>query len=190
MLGTLSDDRLAIEEIHRFPNVPVHLPSGLYWNTFGIFNEICNGLCLAQQTGERIDGVAVDSWGIDFGLLDRNGALLDHPRHYRDERTQGVPEQIFAIVPRSEIFRETGVQVMEMNSLYQLYSIHKNSPWILEHASKLLFIPDLMTYFLSRTQCSERTIASTSQFYDPITGLFAGRILEQLGSLRASCRIL
>jgi len=181
MLGTLDNRRFEIEEIHRFVNIPVHLPTGLHWDTLGIFSQICTGLRMTRQTGGSIDGVAIDSWGVDFGLLDKNGALLEHPRHYRDERTQGVPEQVFEIVPRSEVFRQTGVQVMELNSLYQLYSIHKRSPWVLEHASKLLFIPDLMTYFLSGAQYSERSIASTSQFYDPSKGSFADEILRELG---------
>jgi rhamnulokinase len=128
-----------------------------------------------------LDGIAVDTWGVDFGLIGDNGELLQNPRHYRDPRTNGVPEQVFAKVPRSEIFRQTGLQFMAINSLYQLYSIQVDSPEVLPLTSKLLFIPDLFNYFLTGTFAAERTIASTSQFYDPVKKCFATDLLRQLG---------
>jgi rhamnulokinase len=181
MLAALADHKLQLEELHRFANIPVSLPTGLYWDTLRIFHEICEGLKLAARRVDRLDGIAVDTWGVDFGLLGPEGALIDNPRHYRDARTQGLPEKLFEVLPREEVFRETGIQVMELNSLYQLYAIQMESPWLLEAAHRLLFMPDLFNYFLTGVECSEVTIASTSQFYNPVTKAFATDMLRKLG---------
>lgn len=181
MLAAFTNGKLQLEELHRFANAPVSLPTGLYWSTLRIFHEICEGLKQAGRKVERLDGIAVDTWGVDFGLLGPEGALIDNPRHYRDPRTRGVPEKLFEVVPREEVFRETGIQVMEINSLYQLYAIQRESPWLLEAAHRLLFMPDLFTYFLTGVECSETTIASTSQFYNPVTNAFTTDMLRRLG---------
>jgi len=181
ILAELSDRRLRLQELHRFPNVPVQLPSGLYWNTFGLLHEITEGLRAASRAADRLDGVAIDTWGVDFGLLGPDGSLIDNPRHYRDPRTAGLPEQMFQVLPRAEIFARTGIQFMELNSLYQLYSVQRRSPWLPAHAKALLFMPDLFNYFLTGVIASERTIASTSQFYDPTRRCFAAELLQKLG---------
>jgi len=181
ILAELSDNLLRLQELHRFPNVPVQLPSGLYWNTFGLLHEITEGLRAASRAAGKLDGVAIDTWGVDFGLLGPDGALIDNPRHYRDSRTAGLPEQMFEVLPRAEIFVRTGIQFMELNSLYQLYAVHRQSPWLLARAKALLFMPDLFNYFLSGVMASERTIASTSQFYDPTHQRFAVELLQKLG---------
>ena len=181
MLADLSGHLLKLQEVHRFPNVPVNLPTGLYWNTMELLQEILEGLRAAGRLTARLESVAVDTWGVDFGLLGADGALIDNPRHYRDPRTAGLPQEMFATVPRAEIFAATGVQFMELNSLYQLWAVHRQSPWLLRNAKALLFMPDLFNYFLCGTMASERTIASTSQFYDPARGRFATELLEKLG---------
>jgi rhamnulokinase len=181
ILASLTDHKLELEELHRFQNIPVNLPTGLYWDTLRIFHEICEGLKQAGRRVDRLDGIAVDTWGVDFGLLGPEGALIDNPRHYRDSRTQGLPEKLFEVVPREEVFRQTGIQVMELNSLYQLYAIQLESPWLLETAHRLLFMPDLFNYFLTGVECSERTIASTSQFYNPVEQSFTTDMLRRLG---------
>ena len=181
MLASLADRKLELHELHRFANTPVSLPTGLYWDTLKIFQEVCEGLRLGACHADQLDGIAVDAWGVDFGLLGPEGALIDNPRHYRDSRTHGVPEQVFEVIPRSEVFRETGIQVMEINTLYQLYAVHLRSPWLLQAAHRLLFMPDLLNYFLTGVECSERTIASTSQFYNPVTKTFATDMLRRLG---------
>ena len=181
ILAGLSDHSLQLRELHRFPNVPVHLPTGLYWNTLGLFHEITQGLRAAAGAVDRLDGVAIDTWGVDFGLVGAEGALIDNPRHYRDTRTVGLPEAMFQVVPREEIFRHTGIQFMELNSLYQLYAVHRQAPWLLERAKALLFMPDLMNYFLTGVMRAERTIASTSQFYNPAEQRFAVELIEKLG---------
>ena len=181
MLATLSDHLLELQELHRFANVPVRLPTGLYWNTFGLFQEIKQGLRAAARSTESLDGAAIDTWGVDFGLVGADGALIDNPRHYRDARTAGMMEQTFAVVPRAEIFERTGIQFMELNSLYQLYATHRQAPWVLEAARRLLFMPDLFNYFLTGEMRAERTISSTSQFYDPAGKQFATDLLRKLG---------
>lgn len=181
MLAQLAGGRLELNELHRFANTPVQLPNGLYWDTLRLFHEICEGIRIASKTAGELNGIAVDTWGVDFALLGERGELLDNPRHYRDPRTAGVPSQVFETVPRSEIFRQTGIQFMEINSLYQLRAMRRDSPKLLHAASKLLFMPDLFNYFLTGVCTSERTIASTSQFYDPVGRCFATDMLRKLG---------
>jgi rhamnulokinase len=181
ILAQLTDHRLELAELNRFPNTPVRLPTGLYWDTLRLFNHACDSIRAAARAVDRLDGIAVDAWGVDFGLVGSSGSLIGNPRHYRDECTRGVQQDVLSKVPREEIFRQTGVQFMDINSLYQLYALQRDSPELIECASKLLFIPDLFNYFLTGTFASERTIASTSQFYDPVNRRFATDMLRALG---------
>jgi rhamnulokinase len=181
MLAHLAEHRVELTEVHRFANVPVRLPSGLYWDTLRLFHEVCEGVRAAAAQTEDLDGIGVDTWGVDFGLVDGNGSLLENPRHYRDARTKGVPKQVFAAVPREDIFRQTGIQFMEINSLYQLYCLQRDSPELLNLSANLLFMPDLFNFFLTGVAASERTVASTSQFYDPVRRCFATDMLRRLG---------
>jgi rhamnulokinase len=182
MLGTLDGGRLQLEELHRFPNEPVRIPAGLFWDTFRLFHEIQRGLAIAgRQRRIELAGIGIDTWGVDFGLIDRDGALIDNPRHYRDARNDGMLEKTFAAVPKQEIFAATGIQFMQFNSLYQLYAAKlANSP-ALGAASKLLFMPDLLNYWLSGVARAEMSIASTSQFYDPARKRWATELFEKLG---------
>ncbi len=136
-----------------------------------------------SKASDDLDGIAVDTWGVDFGLLGADGELLHNPRHYRDPRTNGVPARSISRPLRArDIFRQTGIQFMDINSLYQLYAINRDSPQMLvQAASKLLFMPDLFNYFLTGAFASERTVASTSQFYDPVNKCFATDMLRKLG---------
>ena len=181
ILAKISGHSVELTELHRFANTPVHLPTGLYWDTLRLFHEIGEGLRIAGKVCEDLDGIAVDTWGVDFGLLDSHGELLHNPRHYRDRRTQGVQAEVFKTVPCAEVFRQTGVQMMDINSLYHLYAVNRDSPDTLQAASKLLFMPDLFNYFLTGVCAAERTIASTSQFYDPVKKRFATDMLRRLG---------
>jgi rhamnulokinase len=182
MLGTLEGGRLALEELHRFANTPVLLPTGLYWDTLRLFHEIVHGLTIAGRERKlKIDAIGVDTWGVDFGLLGADGALVDNPRHYRDARTNGVMERTFAVVPREQIFEATGVQFMQLNTLFQWHAMKLASSPALTVARRLLFLPDLFNYWLTGVERSERTIASTSQFYDPRRRGFAMELLRRLG---------
>jgi rhamnulokinase len=181
MLATLAGHKIELSELHRFANTPVALPTGLYWDTLGLFGEMCRGIRAAAKRVEAIDAIAVDTWGVDFGLLGPDGSLLDQPRHYRDSRTAGLIKDVTAVVPREEIFQQTGIQFMEINSLYQLFAAQRHLPHVLDQATHLLFMPDLFNYFLTGACAAERTIASTSQFYDPVKKQFATDMLRKLG---------
>jgi rhamnulokinase len=180
MLGSLAQDRLSLQELHRFPNQPVRLPTGLYWDTFRLFHEIQHGLALAGRTS-AIDGIGVDTWGVDFALLGRDGALVDNPRHYRDPRTNGILERAFAVVPRERIFAQTGIQFMQFNTLFQLYAMKLAGDPALQTAERLLFMPDLLNYFLTGERVAELSIASTSQFYNPLERRWAAELFTDLG---------
>jgi rhamnulokinase len=182
MLGELEQGELALEELHRFSNTPVQLPTGFYWDTLRLFHEIRRGLAIAgRERRLQIDAIGVDTWGVDFALLGEDGALVDNPRHYRDARTNGVPEKTFSVVPNEEIFEASGVQFMQINSLYQWHAMKLAGSPALRVAKKLLFMPDLLNYWLTGVARAERTIASTSQFYDPRKRAFATEMLTRLG---------
>lgn len=182
MLGSISDGRLELEELHRFLNTPVRLPTGLYWDTFRLWHEIQQGMRIAgRERRLRLKGVAIDTWGVDFALLGADGALVDNPRHYRDSRNNGMVERLCAAVPREEIFAHTGIQFMQLNSLCQLYAMKLAGSPALEIATRLLFMPDLFNYWLTGVQKVEVTIASTSQFYNPAARRWATELFDRLG---------
>src|SRR5258708_3920789 len=177
MLGTLDGGRLALEEIHRWANEPVLLPTGLYWDTLRLFHEIRRALSMCGRIA--LDGIGVDTWGVDFALLGADGALADNPRHYRDARTNGMLERAFAVVPRDQIFANTGIQFMQLNTLYQWYAMKLAEAPALSVARRMLFMPDLFNYWLTGVARAERSIASTSQFYDPAAKTWAADLLRR-----------
>ncbi len=182
MLGTLESGRLRLEELHRFLNQPVRLPDGLYWDTFRLFHDIREGLRIAGRERQlTLDGVAVDTWGVDYGLLDSNGELCQNPRHYRDPRNNAAYDAALAAAGRENIFNHTGLQFMPLNSLYQLYASKLANTPALQAASRLLFMPDLLSYWLCGVQKNELTIASTSQFYNPTLKRWSTELFETLG---------
>jgi len=182
MLGTIEGGRLALEELHRFPNTPVRLPTGLYWDTLRLFHEIRRALAICGRERKiALDGIGIDTWGVDFALLGSDGALVDNPRHYRDPRNDGMLERTFAVVPREEIFRDTGIQFMQFNSLCQLHAMKLAGSPALQVATKLLFMPDLLNYWLTGVAKAELTIASTSQFYNPVWKQWATGLFNRLG---------
>ena len=181
MLGRLSGGKLELEELHRFPNTPVHIHQALYWDTLRLWHEIQQGISIA--VGERklqLDGLGVDTWGVDFGLLGSDGLLIDSPRHYRDPRNHGVMEKLFERVPREEVFAHTGIQFMHFNTLFQLYAMKLAGSPALAAADRLLNMPDLFNYWLTGEARSEITIASTTQFFDPRTMSWATGLLDRL----------
>ncbi len=182
MLGTLQNGRLQLEELHRFLNEPVRLPDGMYWDTFRLFHDIREGLRIAgRERNLKLDGVAVDTWGVDYGLLDINGALCVNPRHYRDPRNNAAYEAALVAAGRETIFEHTGLQFMALNSLYQLQAEKMAGTPGLWSAEKLLFMPDLLSYWLCGAMKNELTIASTSQFYNPSKKRWATELFDTLG---------
>jgi len=181
ILGTLESGRLTLDEIHRFPNTPVRVFSSLYWDTLRLWHEIQQGLKIAGRDRQTaLNGIGVDTWGVDFALLDASGALLENPRHYRDARTNGMLAAVFNIVPREEVFAQTGIQFMQINSLYQLYAMRLAGSPALDCARTLLMTPDLLNYWLTGVAKSELTIASTSQFYNPRRAGWATELFDRL----------
>jgi rhamnulokinase len=177
VLGRFDGRRVSLEEIHRFPNLPVRLPDGLHWDVLRILHEIKEGLAKAVR-GEGIEGIGVDSWGVDFGLLDRDGALVSNPYHHRDTRTEGMIEEAFGRVPKEEIYDLTGIQFLPINTLYQLLAM-RDSP-LLEAAETLLLIPDLINYWLTGERACEYTNATTTQLIELETGGWSQSLLERL----------
>jgi rhamnulokinase len=182
VVGRLDDDRLHLEEIHRFPNGPVQVLDSLHWDVLRLWNEIKHGLGLAAKAyGGDLLSAGLDTWGVDFGLLAADDTLLGNPYHYRDSRTDGMMDAAFGVVPRDEIYRRTGVQFMQINSLYQLLAMARAGSPALAAARTFLNMPDLFNFWLSGRRASEFTIATTSQCYDPRAGDWARDMLEELG---------
>ena len=177
MAGRFDGDRIALEELHRFPNPGVRVMDGLHWDVLRLWEEIQTGLRKAAP--DKPVSAGVDAWGVDFALLDRSGALVSNPYHYRDSRTNGLLPKALDIVSREEIFDQTGLQFMEINTLFQLYSM-KNSA-ALECADALLMMPDLFHYWMTGVKVCEYTDATTTQFYDPRKKAWAKPLLEKLG---------
>ena len=180
MIGTVEGGRLNVTEIHRFQNDPVKVGEVVYWDVFRLWFEIKEGIRRALREGP-VDAIGIDTWGVDFALLDKNGEMLQAPVHYRDERTVGMPEEVEKILPLSKIYRRTGTQHMRINTLYQLYYLAKYRPELVALADKLLFVPDLFAYFLTGKIRAEATIASTSNFFDPRAHDFDRDLLAKLG---------
>lgn len=179
--GRLDSSRLILEEVHRFENRPVRLPDGLHWDVLHLWREIKTGIAAAVKTGAPIESIGLDTWGVDYALLDRSGGLLANPFHYRDARTDGMLEAAFRRVPREEIFAQTGIQFMQINSLYQLVAmVQANSP-LFEVAHTFLTIPDLFNYWLSGEMTCEFTNATTTQCFDPRKQDWAIPLLDALG---------
>ncbi len=182
VVGRFDGEQLVLEEVHRFPNSPVRVYPSLYWNVLNLFTEIKHGLAKAfSGSGGQLASLGLDTWGVDFALLDRAGHLIGNPHHYRDRRTDGILEKAFALVPREEIFEQTGIQFMQINSLYQLLSMSLIKSPKLEVATTLLMMPDLFNYWLTGRRACEYTNATTSQCFDPRQGNWAYPLLEKFG---------
>ena len=180
--GLWNGKTLRLEEIHRFPNGPVPLAGSLRWDVLGLWAEIQNGLALAgKKYGKAIVSVGADTWGVDFVLLTRQGELLGLPYHYRDPRTNGMMEKAFRKVPRAEIFAQTGLQFMQLNTLFQLLALKERAPELLDLADTLLFMPDFIHWALCGSRLAEFTIASTSQCLNPLSRNWAVPLLKSFG---------
>lgn len=180
--GLWNGKTLRLEEVHRFANGPVSIAGTLRWDVLRLWAEIQNGLTLAaKKYGKSIVSVGADTWGVDFVLLSRQGEMLGHPFHYRDARTNGMMEKAFRKVPRAEIFAQTGLQFMQLNTLFQLLAVKRNTPDLLDQADTLLFMPDFIHWALCGSQVAEFTIASTSQCLNPVNRSWANGLLKKFG---------
>lgn len=181
VLGSFDGSRLALKELHRFTNGPVTLPDGLHWDTPKIFEEIKKGLVACRTAGVTPDALGIDTWGVDYGLLDAKGDLLTLPHHYRDPRTHGMMEEAFTRVPRAEIYTRTGIQFMALNTVYQLLADLKAADAPLTSAASMLLTPNLLNYWLTGVRGAEESIASTTQLYDPKRRAWDFELIERLG---------
>ena len=179
LAGLLDGGMLQLEEVYRFENGGVDLAGTLCWDLPRLWADLCAGLRAAgARWGGGIAGIGVDTWGVDFGLLGRGDQLLGNPVHYRDARTNGIFEKAFNLVPRDEIFRHTGLQFMQFNTLYQLLAMRLADSPLLDVAQTMLMMPDLFHWLLTGEKCNEMTNASTTQCYNPVTGDWAAELLE------------
>lgn len=180
IIGCFDGDKITLEEVHRFSNDPVSVGGTVYWDVLRLFYEIKQGIIKAKIAG-GFDSIGIDTWGVDFGLIDSEGKLMENPVHYRDARTVGLVDEAFKTMPKEKLYGITGIQFMELNTLFQLISLKKYRPWMLERADKMLFMPDLFGYMLTGKMCAEYSIASTSQLIDLDKKTWSREILDAFG---------
>jgi rhamnulokinase len=181
-IGRFDGERLSVAEVHRFANEPVLVRGTLYWDALRLYGEILEGLAAAgRETGGAVDSVGIDTWGVDFGLLDRAGRLVQNPVHHRDRRIEGTMEEVFARLPARELYERTGIQMMPINTIFQLFALVAGDDPALESSERLLLIPDLFHYWLTGVAACELTNATTTQCLDPREQAWANGLLERLG---------
>lgn len=180
MLAVLKNGKIEMEEIHRFSNDTVIVNGTMYWDILRLFFEIKAGITKALQNG-GFDAIGIDTWGVDFGLIDKNGKLLGNPVHYRDRRTEGMLEEVFEVVPKDELYKMTGTQCLRINTIYQLMYLKNHEPELLAMADKILLIPDLFAYMLTGIMRAEESIVSTTNLFEPEKRDWNFALIERLG---------
>jgi len=181
ILGTLDNGRLQMKELTRFPNQMLQIGDHFHWNIYSLFEHFKVALAEAKKECVEISSIGIDTWGVDFALIAKDGSLLGAPYAYRDPHTDGMPDKYFEIIPREKVYGLTGIQVMNFNSLYQLFALKQADSSLLESASEMLFMPDALAYLLTGNKVVEYTIASTSQILNPRTKQFETQLLEAAG---------
>lgn len=182
ILGQFNGEKIELSEVHRFPNDPVMVNGNFYWDVLRLYHEMKQAMIICRKNGHAgLAGIGIDTWGVDFGLLDANGDLLGNPFHYRDKRTEGMIELADRLISKDVIYQTTGIAFMKFNSLYQLLAMKDKGSPLLDKAKTLLFMPDLLSYFFTGEKISEYTIASTSQMVSAATRDWARDMLNQLG---------
>lgn len=180
MMATLENGKIDMQEIHRFSNDPVVVNGRMYWDVLRLFFEIKAGITKAVNSG-GFDAIGIDTWGVDFGMLDKNGRLLGNPVHYRDTRTEGIPEKVFEIIPKDELYSLCGTQLMNFNTIYQLMYLKLYEPELLELTDKILLMPDLFAYMLTGVMRAEATNVSTTNLFEPYKRDWHRDIIKRLG---------
>ncbi|MDR1273947.1 MAG: rhamnulokinase [Odoribacteraceae bacterium] len=181
IVGALSGGRLALEELTRFPNIMVEKDGHFYWDIHALHASVLKGLKEAAARGIRLESIGVDTWGVDVAFVGEDGELLGLPYSYRDPRTEGVPERFFREMSRERLYALTGIQIMNFNTLFQLYAMKQAGDPALAAARKVLFMPDALSYLLTGEMVTEYTIASTSQLLNPVTRQFDDGLLAAAG---------
>lgn len=181
VLASFDGRSFRMEEVYRFPSEMEARNGGLYWNVQAIYSHFVACLDELESRGVRLDSIGIDTWGVDFGCLGADGTLLGLPRCYRDSYTSGIPEKVFTRIPREELYTRTGIQIMDFNTIFQLYAQTEKGDEDLRNASCILFMPDLLSYMLTGNKVCEYTDASTSGMMDQTTRQFDKGLLEELG---------
>lgn len=181
ILATVGDGKISLEEILRFPDPIIEMQGHFYWDLPAIYKSVIDGLGAIAARGEKIESIGIDTWGVDFAMFGRDGAMLRLPYCYRDPHTEGAPEKFFERMPCRTLYEKTGIQIMNFNSVFQFDTLRRNGCSALEVADKILFIPDALAYLLTGNAVTEYTIASTAQMIDPRTRQWDADILGELG---------
>lgn len=181
ILGSIVDGKLKQRELTRFPNNIIETGGHFYWDIFALYNEIIRGLKVVAAEGIAIDSIGIDTWGVDFVCIGKDGGVLRNPYCYRDPHTEGAMEEYFKLVPKEKVYEKTGIQFMNFNSLFQLATLRKNNDSALEAAEKILFVPDALMYMLTGEAVCEYTILSTSQLLDPRTKKIDKELIDAIG---------
>ncbi|NLZ63432.1 MAG: rhamnulokinase [Lentisphaerae bacterium] len=185
ILGTLQDGKISLQELHRFNNGPVQCNGGLFWNILGLFQELKAGLQKALAAGANLQGIAIDTWGVDYALIGKDGFFAGFPRHYRDSRTDDIMPWAFAKMSPEQMYAHTGIQFMSLNTVFQLAAALRAGEDSLKIADKLLFTPNALTYLLCGAVSAEYSIATTSQLYDPGRRDWAWPVIDAIGIKRS-----
>lgn len=180
MLCSFDGEKITLKELHRFENNPVMVGKTFYWDILRLFHEIKQGIVKAKNDG-GFDSIGIDTWGVDFGLIDKDGRLLDNPVHYRDRRTDGLAEKSFRLLDREQFYKITGIQFMDINTVFQLMAVKRDRPDLLKRADKLLLMPDLFNFLLTGEVHAEYSIASTTQMMNATNGIWSDTVLKALG---------
>lgn len=181
ILGTFIEGGLNLEEINRFPNHLIEVGGHFYWDIYALYRHVIEGLKLVAHRGESIASIGIDTWGVDFVCVGKDGNLLRQPYAYRDPHTVGAPDALFSRISRSKVYEKTGIQIMNFNSLFQLDTLRRNNDSALEAADKILFMPDALSYMLTGKMVTEYTIASTAQLVNAQTRSLEPELLKVVG---------
>lgn len=184
IIGTLADGKIDLKEVHRFENGGTYVNGGLFWDLLGLFREMKTGLKKALEAGAELSGIAIDTWGVDYAFIDRRGFFAGNAWNYRDTRTDNAQEWVYERIPAREVYAQTGIQFMNLNTIFQLASCVRDDDDSLKIADKLLFIPNALSYMFCGDKSAEYTIASTSQLYDSAKDDWAWPIIDAIGLKR------
>ena len=181
ILGTFADGSFRMEEVYRFPNQTLEIGGKYYWNVYGIYEHFLKCLTELGKRHFPLDSIGIDTWGVDFGCIGHDGTLLGLPRAYRDPYTADIPEKFFKIILREQLYALTGIQVMNFNTVFQMFAQAEEGCTAYHHAKRILFMPDLLSYLLTRGKVCEYTIASTSGLMNPKTQRFEPLLMNAVG---------
>ena len=181
ILGSIENGKLIQRELTRFPNAIIQQGGHFFWDIYALYNEIIRGLKVCGDEGIEIASIGIDTWGVDFVCIGKDGGVLRNPYCYRDPHTEGAMEEYFKLIPKEKVYEKTGIQFMNFNSLFQLATLHKNNDSALEAADKILFVPDALMYMLTGEAVCEYTILSTSQMLDPRTKKIDPELIDVIG---------